>query len=267
MHCSTCKLAIAVIIAAIAFCCSGIYPQNGSSTSSINLADFSDSSENHDSRFSLPDPNYSRLIIAPTGKPLHQGTGFVADTWLFFPSVSYGITNNITMMAGMSIFPFGGLSDQLLYVAPKFGLQLKKGLDLSVGAIYIYLPEAFFLDEGAAFGITYAVATWGKEDYNFTGGVGFGYYKEGNDHFHFGKNPAIILGGYLRTTEGSALILESWVAPYEGFDLRNQPVGLAVRMFNEHIVVDAGIFGNFFRLKDAQILPWLGAAYNFGSKH
>ena len=61
------------------------------------------------------DPNYSRLIVMATGKPLRKGAGFASDTWLFFPSVSYGVTNNITMMAGMSIFPFISIREQLYY--------------------------------------------------------------------------------------------------------------------------------------------------------
>ena len=65
------------------------------------------------------DPNYSRLMFAPTGRPLRQGEGYFSDYYVFFPGISYGITDNIGFMAGASVIPGLGLTEQVKYLAPK----------------------------------------------------------------------------------------------------------------------------------------------------
>ena len=160
-------------------------------------------------RFDRLDPNYSRLIVMATGKPLHKGAGFVSDTWLFFPSVSFGITNNVTMMAGMSIFPVP-LRDQLWFVSPKVGAQFSEKLALSVGTLYIQVPKEIY---DVALGVAYVVGTYGGLDANVTAGFGWGYYKEEDEEFHVGRTPVTLLGGYLRTSEISALLLRPGPIP------------------------------------------------------
>jgi hypothetical protein len=217
---------------------------------------------NPGSRFDAFDPNYSRLTIMPTARPLRQGAGFVSDTWLFFPSVSYGVTDNVTVMAGMSIFPFIDLSDQIIYLSPKIGTRVSDKFALAVGTIYIRVPED---DDHFATGVAYGVATYGGQDSHVTIGLGWGYFKEKDEDFQLGDTPATLIGGYLRITEVSALLFETWYFPYEEYEIKRQPFGVGIRMFGERIAVDAGAFTTADELADGHIIPWLAAVYNFGA--
>jgi hypothetical protein len=217
---------------------------------------------NTDSRFDAFDPNYSRLTIMPTARPLRRGAGFASDTWLFFPSISYGITNNVSMMAGMSIFPFVDMSDQVIFLSPKVGAEVTDKLAFSVGTIYIRVPEDI---DRLTVGVAYVVGTYGGTDANLTLGLGWGYFKEKDEDFQFGKTPATLIGGYLRTSEVSALILETWYFPSDEYEIKRQPFGCGVRLFGERIAVDVSLFTTGEGLSDGHVVPWLAASYNFGA--
>jgi hypothetical protein len=60
------------------------------------------------------DPNYSRLLFAPTGRPLRAGDGYFSDYELLFPGVAYGLTDNVTLAGGVAIVPGLGLGEQLV---------------------------------------------------------------------------------------------------------------------------------------------------------
>ena len=245
--------------------CVVVNPKSGGesriSRASIRWLEF-DESLALDSRFERLDPNYSRLIVMATGKPLHKGAGFASDTWLFFPSVSFGITNNVTMMAGMSIFPFVPLRDQLYFLSPKVGAQFSRKLALSVGTLYIQVPMEI-LD--VALGVAYVVGTYGGLDANVTAGLGWGYVKEKDEKFRIGKTPVTLLGGYLRTSEISALLFETWAYPSEEFDFRDLPIFFGVRLFGSRLAIDAAGMITVSLLEERTVTPWLTAAYNFGS--
>ena len=69
-----------------------------------------------DGKYWFPNPNSTRLLLAPTGRMLKAGTGYFSDIYIFFPFVGYGITDNITISGGMSLFPGVDISNQLLYI-------------------------------------------------------------------------------------------------------------------------------------------------------
>lgn len=217
---------------------------------------------NPGSRFDAFDPNYTRLTIMPTARPLRRGAGFVSDTWIFFPSVSYGVLDNFMMTVGGSLFPFIDLNDQLLFLSPKVGFTLTDRLALSVGALYVRIPDDI---DNLAVGVVYGVATYGGKDSHLSLGMGWGYYKEEDEDFEFGKTPATLLGGYLRTTEISALMFETWYYPYDEYEIKYQPFGFGVRLFGERIAVDAALFTTLEGLSEGHIGPWLAASYNFGA--
>ena len=47
------------------------------------------------------DPSYSRLMLAPTGRPLAEGDGYLSDHYVLFPAVAYGITDNVSLLGGI----------------------------------------------------------------------------------------------------------------------------------------------------------------------
>ncbi|MEE3336665.1 MAG: hypothetical protein VX255_09755 [Candidatus Latescibacterota bacterium] len=50
---------------------------------------------------STSDPSYSRLMLAPTGRPLAEGDGYLSDHYVLFPAVAYGITDNVSLLGGI----------------------------------------------------------------------------------------------------------------------------------------------------------------------
>ncbi len=74
--------------------------------------------KHHAGAFFLPDPNYSRLMFAPTGRPLRRGDRYFFNHYVFFPGMAYGLTDHFTMFGGVSFIPGLGLDDQVLSVAP-----------------------------------------------------------------------------------------------------------------------------------------------------
>ena len=53
-----------------------------------------------------------------------------------FPSVAYGLTDNLSISGGMSIIPALGLSEQLFYVAPRLGKQFSDRLAVATGVLW-----------------------------------------------------------------------------------------------------------------------------------
>lgn len=76
----------------------------------------------HDGELWPEDPSRTRLFFAPTGRTLRRGDGYLADAYVFFPSVQYGVTDALTMGAGMSLIPGLGLDQQVYYLTPKLGV-------------------------------------------------------------------------------------------------------------------------------------------------
>ena len=203
------------------------------------------------------DPNYSRLMFAPTGRPLRKGEGYFSDYYVFFPGISYGFTDNISLMAGFSIIPGLGVTEQLRYVAPRIGIQTSDEFAVSAGALYVSAGE------GAA-GIAFCVASMGQQDKSFTAGLGLGYTKEEDEEFEFAKHPILMLGGNVRLSNNLALVSENWIITGEGFGLGEQPFALTLRFFGENLAVDVGAILIGEVLEEGFPIPWLSFVYNFG---
>ena len=203
------------------------------------------------------DPNYSRLMFAPTGRPLRQGEGYFSDYYVFFPGISYGFTNQISIMAGFSVIPGLGLTEQLKYVAPRIGIQTSDEFAVSVGALYVSV-------EDVAAGIAFAVGSIGQQDKSFTAGIGLGYTKEEGEEFKFAEHPIIMLGGNIRLSNSIALVSENWFITGKDFDISEQPLCIAIRFFGDRLAADVGaiIIGEI--LKEGFPIPWLSFVYNFG---
>ena len=203
------------------------------------------------------DPNYSRLLFAPTGRPLKKGHGYFSDYYVFFPGISYGITNHITLMGGFTIIPGVSLKDQLKYFAPKIGVDINEKLAFSAGALYGTV-------ENLGAGIGFAVLTVGERDKSFTVGMGLGYTKDEEEHFEFAKHPILMLGGNMRLSNSVALLTENWFVLGETFRISYQPFTIAVRFFGDNLSADVGFIIIGEVIKEGFPIPWLSFVYNFG---
>ncbi len=208
--------------------------------------------------FSRPDPNYTRLMFAPTGRPLRRGDRYFFNHYVLFPGMAYGFTDRFGVAGGLSVIPGLGLSEQILSVAPKFGLYDSGDLALSAGVLYMN-----FANEGAG-GMAFAVGTKGSPDKSITCGIGLGYIAEEGEAVDFAEHPVLLLGGNIRLSESTALVSENWLITGQDLGLDQQPLGLALRFFGSRIAVDVGAIIVGEALKEGFPIPWLSFVYNFG---
>jgi hypothetical protein len=148
----------------------------------------------------FPNPNSTRLFFAPTGQQLKQGEGYFSDYELFFPGVAVGITDNISIGGGISIFP-ASASNQIYYVTPKIGFSPSDKVHLAGGVL-------FAGTNGGTGGIYYGVGTFGDGNGSVTVGGGYG--------FAGGKiqsKPVGMLGAEYRVARRLAVVTENYVLP------------------------------------------------------
>lgn len=208
--------------------------------------------------FRRSDPNYTRLLFTPTGHPLGKGVGYITDYYVFFPGIAYGLTDRLSIMAGFSLIPGIPLRDQMVYVAPRFGLTLADRFSFSSGFLYLTAPDDF------SAGIGFLTGSYGPPGRCITVGIGRGFSGENGD-IEWARSPILVWGGNFRLSNSLSLVSENWMMPGENFDIGWQPFSIAIRFFGEHIAVDAGAIILLEILKEGIPIPWLSFVYNFGS--
>ena len=197
----------------------------------------------------FPNPNNTRLYFAPKGHMLRKGTGYFQNIYIFFAGFAVGLTDNITLGGGMSLFPGIDIDEQLFYLTPKVGIKATETFDLAVGALIVNVP-----DDNETVGILYGVGTFGNENIDFT--IGFGYGFVDSD---LAEKPMIMLGFEGRTSRRTAFVSENWIFP--GVD--NPLISYGFRFFGEKIAVDLA-FVNILG-EDAIFpgIPYVDFIYNF----
>ena len=198
----------------------------------------------------FPNPNATRLFFAPTGRMLKQGEGYFADYYLFFPTVTFGLTDRITFGCGMSIIPDVGVNEQLFYFTPKVGLISTGSLNVAAGALIVKVPED--ADE-ASVGILYGVGTFGGPDASITAGIGYGY-RDGD----LTDRPFIMIGGEKRLSRRIAFVTENWIVP--GTD---PLVSGGFRFFGRKMSVDLGLMNMLGEDAVSPGVPYIDFVFKF----
>lgn len=172
------------------------------------------------------DPNTTRLFFSPTGRMLQAGDSYFSDTYLLFLGWFRGVTDQVTLGAGMSILPSDDfVENNVFYVMPKIGLVQKPDLNVAAGALVGMAP----VDHGTTFGITYGVATFGPPDASVTAGAGYAF--AGGD---WTNDPLLMLGLHKRLTRRTAFVSENYMIPNE----QDALISYGVRVFGEKMGVD-----------------------------
>ena len=205
-------------------------------------------------RYRRVDPNRSRLFLSPTARPLRAGEGYVSDIMLFFPYLSVGVADFLSLGGGMTLFP--GATAQLYYLAPKISIPVGgESVHLGAGVLYSNVTAGDF----DGLGMAYGMVTAGSPFASVTLGVGKGFVAGG-----FAETYTIMLGGEAQISNSVALLTENWIPT--GSDV--QVISFGVRFFGEHLSADLG----FFRIVTTgsgwdgfPFVPWLGFSYHFGN--
>ncbi len=196
----------------------------------------------------VKDPADSRLFFTGTGRTLGKGNSLLSVYEVFFPAFTYGLTDNIDIGIGASVV--SGLSEQLLFIAPKLQLYENKGFSLATGLLYLNTTAL----EGDGGAIVYGVGTIAGKKLSFTGGFGAPL------NHSFSGVPVVILGGEYQASRSIKFITENmlFAGDYESV------MSFGIRFFSQRISVDLGLI-HFFTINEGfPFFPWLGFSYKLG---
>ncbi len=219
------------------------------------------------------DPNYSRLLFSPTGRPLKEGEGYISDYYVVLPGVAYGITDSISLSGGVTILPTPGFfKNQIVYIAPRIGTEIDSRWAFSGGFLAAFPTSTENIDGYG--GLLYGVGTYGLRDKSLTMGVAYGFISftdtaresETSPEVttrHYEDSPIVMLGGNIRLANSVSLVSENWLVVKSLDTLKNSPFGLAVRLFGDNIAVDLGFIFIYPAIRQGIPVPWLSFIYNY----
>ena len=173
----------------------------------------------------FPNPNSTRLFFAPSGQMLKKGEGYFSDYELFFPGIAYGVTDNVTIGGGVSLFP-AAVEDQVYYVTPKIGISVADQVHVAAGVL-------FAGTKGGTGGIYYGVGTFGDGNASVTLGGGYG--------FAGGKieaKPVGMIGGELRVSRRIGIVTENYLLPVSD---NNFLYSFGLRFMGEKLTTDLAL--------------------------
>lgn len=156
----------------------------------------------------LPNPQSSRYFWAPNGYGLAKGEAYFQNIWVLYNQVSYGISNNFSIGAGMvPLFLFSGTATPF-WIVPKFSFPLQKDkFNLGAGA---FLGTVLGEDTGV-FGLLYGTATIGSRDKNFSFGMAYGFIQD-----EWADIPVFNLSTMQRIGPKGYFISENYIISAEG---------------------------------------------------
>lgn len=198
------------------------------------------------------DPHATRLFFGPTARAIEQGEGYFGVYELFFPFVSYGLTDRFTISAGTPIVPQA--IGEIFYLAPKYEVIRTGNTSAAVGVLALFATSAL---EGGSVGLLYGVGTFGAPDGALTVGAAVPFVA-GGEEGDIGRDPVFMLGGEARLTRRTKFVSENYLFP--GFG------GLAsggIRFFGERLSADFGIGAAFGGGDSGCCLPLVNFIYSF----
>ena len=219
--------------------------------------------------FDYKDPNYSRLLIAPSGRALDGGKGYFSVSALvpwsapfIFPFANVGITDFASIGVGAT-FIYG----TFFYIAPQITPVRLKNIDISGG--FGYFQTANFSDvEDMNIGFLYNINTFHYEKFTFS--TGLGWFFNINNRYDFKVEiagvPHLLLSAEYIVGKDAKLITENWI------DFNEEPLNLfslGLRHFGKSYGIDFSMLavssnflsgsgrGNFI------FMPWITYSHTF----
>jgi hypothetical protein len=163
--------------------------------------------ESHGRELWLPNPQSTRHFWSPNGYGLEKGEAYYQNIWIFYNQVSYGVTNNFSIGAGMiPLFLFAGTPTPF-WIVPKFSIPvIKDKLNIGTGAL---IATVLGGDTGFA-GLLYGTATVGSRDKNVSFGLAYGFAGD-----ELMNTPVINISTLLRYSRSSYFISENYILPVD----------------------------------------------------
>ncbi len=208
-------------------------------------------------KYWFDNPQATRYFYSPNGYGLKAGEGYYQNIWVLFNSFAVGVTDYISIGAGViPLFLFAGESTPM-WITPKFSIPLKKdAFNIGGGA----LLGAVLGEDDAGFGIVYGLATLGSRDNNVTFGMGYGY--AGGD---WANSPMFNFNCMFRTGARGYFLTENYFISSEEASV--VLISLGGRQIIKKAGLDYGLFIPFSSDMEGFIaIPWLGITIPFGAK-
>jgi len=171
-----------------------------------------------------PNPRPTNYFFWPSAINLKKGEGYYQNNMLFLNSVYYGVTDNISVGAGIEFLSlFSGTP--LLFFSPKVTFPVAKNAHAGGGLLLFTVP-----DEGSG-GFLYGSTTLGTIEHNVSGSLGFGFVDG-----EFASTPLLNISGMTRVSRKLMLMSENWIVPEAG-----TAFSLGVRFLGDKIAADVGL--------------------------
>jgi hypothetical protein len=200
------------------------------------------------------DPHATRLFFGPTARAIPQGEGYFGVYELFFPFVSYGLTDRITLSAGTPVAP--EIIGEVFYLAPKVEVIRTRSASAAVGVLALFATDDAL--DGSV-GLVYGVGTFGSPDRSVTVGATVPFITT-SEESDIGSDPAFMIGGEARLSRRTKFLTENYFAPAAG---SAGLVSWGIRFFGERLSADFGIGAALDEGDGYCCLPLLNFVYSF----
>ncbi len=208
----------------------------------------------------FPNPNPTKYLIGSSAIPLEKNSGYYQNTWIFFNSVTYAFTNNISISGGFEIFSIlaGGNGPFAFYLNPKVSFKVAENVYL--GGNILYANTIRTIDEFGGLGTLNAFGTFGNKNNNLTAAVGWGWSED-----EISSKPLITISGMARVSRRLGLVSENWLVPEIGDNKGYYGLfSYGIRFLGEKISIDLAFINNGDIAEEIIIgIPWLDFVINF----
>jgi hypothetical protein len=207
-----------------------------------------------DGEYWFDNPQSTRYFWQSNGYGLKKGEGYYQNAWILFNQFNYGITDNISIGAGiLPLFLFAGAPTPV-WITPKVSLPIAKDkFNVGVGGL---IGTVLGADE-AGFGFAYGTGTLGDRNTNVSLGLGYGY-ASGN----WADAPLVTLSAMIRTGKRGYILTENYYIGTPEEDLLMFFVG--GRRLIKASGLDYGLMVPLITDGSFIAIPWLGLTIPFG---
>lgn len=179
-------------------------------SNTISKITLSDEFVNKNGKNWFSNPNDTRYFFAPSAIPLKKKEGYYQNAYLLANSVSFGLTDKITIGGGV-VIPL------LFYITPKISYQVNKKLYVGAGILF---TQSFISTFNLSAGIGYGLITAGNREHNLTLGLGYGYAKF-DTTYRATPMPIITINGMTRIRKRLSLVTENWLIPRANYNIEH----------------------------------------------
>lgn len=217
------------------------------------------------------DPTTFRTVLAPTAETLDRGDVFIGLYDIAGILAGYGLTDNLTVVAGGAFVPSFIQQVGVASIGAKGRFYRRNLLEAAAGAQVALSSSA---ESRISLAAPYAIVSYGDRANRISLGLGYSWkHHVQNDGLEFDRNAAIVtFGGDLTIGRGWKLAAETYFIESSGL----APLTMTARWFNEHLAVDLGFIidlkgGSDIRstgtlsgeIRDLRIVPLLSAIWRF----